>query len=169
MAKKPAKVATKGASRQVAAKASQPRKIAPKRPSGNAAKPILLSGGNPQIAKGYGDAPVQAYIAAMPGWKSDVGRRLDALIVRAVPGVRKAVKWNSPFYGVEDHAWFLSFHVFAQYIKVAFFRGASLRPLPPGTSKQKDVRYLDIYEDQLDERQFVAWVKQASKLPGERM
>lgn len=134
------------------------------------AKPTLLSGGNPQIAKGYGDAPVQAYIAAMPGWKSDVGRRLDALIVRTVPGVRKAVKWNSPFYGVEDNIWFLGFHVFAKYIKVAFFRGAQLRPVPPGASKQKDVRYLDIHEDdQFDEAQFADWVKQASQLPGERM
>ncbi|MDZ4868212.1 MAG: DUF1801 domain-containing protein [Alphaproteobacteria bacterium] len=134
------------------------------------AKPKLLSGGNPQIAKAYGDEPVQAYIAAMPGWKRDVGKRLDALIVRAVPGVRKAVKWNSPFYGVEDGVWFLSFHVFAKYVKVAFFRGASLRPPPPGPSKQKDVRYLDIREDdELDERQFAAWVKQASRLPGERM
>ena len=130
---------------------------------------VLLSGGNPQIAKGYGDAPVQAYIAAMPGWKSDVGRRLDALIVRTVPGVRKAVKWNSPFYGVEDQGWFLSYHCFTKYVKVAFFRGASLRPLPPGESKHKDVRYLDIHEDQLDEAQFAAWVKQASRLPGERM
>jgi hypothetical protein len=133
------------------------------------ARPALLSGGNPQIAKGYGDAPVQAYIAAMPGWKQDVGRRLDALIVGAVPGVRKAVKWNSPFYGVEDHIWFLSFHVFAKYVKVAFFRGASLHPPPPGASKQKDVRYLDIHEGQLDEDQFVAWVKQAGQLPGEKM
>ncbi len=134
------------------------------------AKPKLLSGGNPQIAKAYGDAPVQAYIAAMPGWKSDLAKRLDALIVRAVPGVRKAVKWNSPFYGVEDGVWFLSFHVFAKYVKVAFFRGASLHPLPPGPSKQKQVRYLDIREDdELDERQFAAWVKQASQLPGERM
>ncbi len=134
------------------------------------AKPKLLSGGNPQIAKAYGDEPVQAYIAAMPGWKRDLGKRLDALIVRAVPDVRKAVKWNSPFYGVEDGVWFLSFHVFAKYVKLAFFRGASLRPLPPGPSKQKDVRYLDIREDdQLDERQFTAWVKQASRLPGERM
>ena len=117
-----------------------------------AAKPALLSGGNPQIAKGYGDAPVQAYIAAMPGWKSEVGRRLDAIIVRTVPGVRKAVKWNSPFYGVEDEdqGWFLSFHVFARYVKVTFFRGASLRPVPPGASKYRQVRYLDIYEDQLD-------------------
>ena len=135
-----------------------------------AAKPALLAGGNPQIAKAYGDAPVQAYIAAMPGWKSDVGRRLDALIVRTVPGVRKAVKWNSPFYGVEDHVWFLSFHVFTKYVKVTFFRGTSLRPAPPGESKHKEVRYLDIYEDdQLDEAQFAAWVKQASQLPGERM
>ena len=138
--------------------------------AGTSAKPKLLSGGNPQIAKAYGDAPVQAYIAAMPGWKSDVGRRLDALIVRTVPGVRKAVKWNSPLYGIEDHVWFLGVHVFTKYIKVAFFRGAALRPVPPGASKQKDVRYLDIHEDdQLDEAQLAAWVKQASKLPGERM
>jgi hypothetical protein len=135
-----------------------------------AERPKLLSGGNPQIAKGYDDAPVQAYIAAMPGWKSDVGRRLDALIVRTVPGVRKAVKWNSPLYGVEDNVWFLGVHVFAKYIKVAFFRGASLRPAPPGASKQKDVRYLDIHEDDaFDEAQLAAWIKQASKLPGERM
>jgi hypothetical protein len=135
-----------------------------------AAKPTLLSGGNPQIAKGYGDAPVQAYIAAMPGWKSDVGRRLDALIVGTVPGVHKAVKWNTPLYGVEGQGWFLSFHCFTKYIKVAFFRGASLRPIPPGESKQKEVRYLDIHEDdQLDETQLDDWVKQASQLPGERM
>jgi hypothetical protein len=134
------------------------------------AKPKLLSGGNPQIAKGYGDAPVQAYIAAMPGWKSDLGRRLDALIVRTVPGVAKAVKWNSPFYGMAEGNWFLSFHVFTKYIKVAFFRGAQLRPVPPGASKHKEVRYLDIYEDdELDEAQFADWVKQASKLPGEKM
>lgn len=133
-------------------------------------KPALLSGGNPQIPKGYGDEPVQAYIAAMPGWKSDLGRRLDALIERAVPGVSKAVKWNSPFYGVEEGTWFLSFHCYAKYVKVAFFRGTSLDPLPPGTSKQKDVRYLDIREDdELDEKQFAAWVKQASRLPGEKM
>jgi hypothetical protein len=134
-----------------------------------AAKPVLLSGGNPQIPKGYGDAPVQAYIAAMPGWKSDVGRRLDALIVRTVPGVHKAVKWNSPLYGIEGQGWFLSFHVFARYIKVTFFRGTSLRPVPPGESKHKEVRYLDVYEDHLDEAQFAAWVKQASQLPGERL
>ncbi len=134
-----------------------------------AGKPVLLSGGNPQIAKGYGDAPVQAYIAAMPGWKSEVGRRLDALIVGAVPGVKKAVKWNSPFYGVEDDFWFLSFHVFAKYVKVTFFRGAALRPPPLGKSKYEDVRYLDIHEGELDEAQFADWVKQASRLPGEKM
>ena len=135
-----------------------------------AAKPALLAGGNPQIAKADGDAPVRDYIAAMPGWKRDLGRRLDALIVGAVPGVRKAVKWNSPFYGIEGQGWFLNFHCFTKYVKVAFFRGTSLRPVPPGESKQKEVRYLDIHEDdQLDEAQLAAWVKQASQLPGERM
>src|SRR5947208_8302173 len=136
-----------------------------------AAKPVkLLSGGNPQIAKADGDAPVQAYIAAMPGWKRHVGRRLDALIARTVPGVRKAVKWNTPFYGIEGQGWFLGVHCFTKYVKVAFFRGTSLRPMPPGESKQKEVRYLDIHEDdQLDEVQVAAWVKQASQLPGERM
>jgi hypothetical protein len=134
-----------------------------------AAKPTLLSGGNPQIAKADGDAPVQAYIAAMPGWKRHVGRRLDALVVRTVPGVHKAVKWNSPFYGIEGQGWFLNFHCFAKYIKVAFFRGTSLRPLPPGESKHREVRYLDIHEDDLDEAQLAAWVNQASLLPGERM
>src|SRR5262245_26466991 len=155
----------------MAANAAKPRKAAPKRRSGKAAEPVLLSGGNPQIAKGYGDAPVEAYIAAMPGWKRDVGRRLDEIVVRTVPGVRKAVKWNSPFYGVEDEGqgWFLSFHCFTNYVKVAFFRGASLRPVPPGESKQKDVRYLDIHEDELHEAQFADWVKQASQLPGERL
>jgi hypothetical protein len=144
---------------------------APKKPTRKAAKPKLLSGENPQIAKGYGGAPVQAYIAAIPGWKQDVGRRLDALVVRAVPKVRKAVKWNSPFYGVADESqgWFVSFHCFKNYVKVVFFRGTSLKPIPPGESKQKEVRYLDIYEDGLDEAQFTAWVKQASKLRGERM
>ena len=132
-----------------------------------AGKPTLLSGGNPQIAKGDGSAPVQAYIAAMPGWKRDVGRRLDVLIVSAVPGVRKAIKWNSPFYGIEGQGWFLGIHCFTSYVKVAFFWGASLRPVPPGVSKQKEVRYLDIHEDdRLDEAQLAAWVKQASKLPG---
>ena len=130
-------------------------------------KPPLLAGGNPQIAKADGAAPVRAYIAAIPGWKRDVGRRLDKLIVRTVPGVRKAVKWNSPFYGVEDQVWFLSFHCFTNYVKVAFFRGASLRPVPPGESKHKDVRYLDIREDDpQDEKLLASWIRQASELPG---
>ena len=128
---------------------------------------VLLSGGNPQIAKADGDAPVQAYIAAMPGWKRELGKRLDALIVRSAPNVRKAVKWNSPFYGIEGKGWFLSFHVFTRYVKVAFFRGASLQPLPPGASKDKNMRYLDIHEgDELDEAQLASWLKQAAALPG---
>lgn len=131
--------------------------------------PRLLSGGNPQIPKGYGDAPVQAYIAAMPGWKRDVGRRLDAIIARTVPGVAKAVKWNTPFYGVEGQGWFLGFHCFTRYVKVSFFRGTSLEPVPPGASKQQDVRYLDIHEGALDEAQFASWVAQASRMPGERL
>jgi hypothetical protein len=132
-------------------------------------RPALLSGGNPQIAKADGDAPVRAYIAAMPGWKRAVGRSLDALVVRTVPGVRKAVKWNSPFYGAAtDEGWFLSFHCFTSYVKVTFFRGTSLRPVPPGESKHNEVRYLDIREgDELDEAQLAAWVKRASELPGE--
>ena len=129
----------------------------------------LLSGGNPQIAKGDGDAPVQAYIAAMPGWKSELGRRLDTLIESAVPAVRKAVKWNTPFYGVESGRWFLAFHCFTKYVKVTFFDGTSLEPPPPGTSKQETVRYLDIYEGAFDEAQFRDWVEQASRLPGERL
>jgi hypothetical protein len=132
--------------------------------------PVLLAGGNPQIPKGEGDAPVQAFIAAMPGWKRDVGRRIDELVVRAVTAVHKAVKWNSPFYGIEGQGWFLSFHVFTNYVKVAFFRGARLEPLPPVESKSKDTRYLHIREDEpLDEARFIAWVEQASRLPGERM
>ena len=135
--------------------------------SGAAAEPVLLSGGNPQIAKADGDAPVQAYIAAMPDWKSDVGRSLDAIIVRTAPDVRKAVRWNSPFYGMEGQGWFLNFHCFTKYVKVAFFNGTSLDPLPPGESKDENVRYLNIYEDgHFDETQFAAWVKQASELPG---
>jgi hypothetical protein len=127
----------------------------------------LLSGGNPQIAKAEGNAPVQAYISAMPGWKHRFGKRLDALIARNVPRVRKAVKWNSPFYGIEGQGWFLSFHVFTRYVKVTFFRGTALRPVPPGASKQKNVRYLDIHEgDDLDEAQMGSWVKQAAALPG---
>ena len=131
------------------------------------AKPVkLLSGGNPQIPKGDGDGPVQAYIAAMPDWKSDVGRRLDALIEKNVPNVQKAVRWNSPFYGVEGQGWFVSFHVFTRYVKVTFFRGTSLEPLPPGSSKDPETRYYDIYEGELDETQMAEWVKQAAALPG---
>jgi hypothetical protein len=164
------KVAKKAAAKGGAAKAAKARKTAPKSQSRKVAKPALLAGGNPQIAKADGDAPVQAYISAMPGWKRDVGRRLDALIARTVPNVRKAVKWNSPFYGVDGQGWMLSFHCFTRYVKVAFFRGTSLRPLPPAASKHKAVRYLDIHEDdEFDEAQLAAWIKQASQLPGERM
>ena len=158
--------------RKAASKSNQKsKKIAKKKAAKKkAAKPKLLSGGNPQIAKGYGDMPVRAYIAAMPGWKRDVGRSLDTLITRTVPGVAKAVKWNSPFYGVEDGTWFLSFHCYTKYVKVAFFRGTSLRPLPAGESTQKDVRYLDIHQDEgFDEARFASWLKQASRLPGEKM
>jgi hypothetical protein len=156
---------TSKASAKVATKAAAKRVVA---------KPALLAGGNPQIAKAAGDAPVQAYIAAMPGWKRDIGRRLDTLITGTVPGVRKAVKWNSPLYGAEgsgkEETWFLGIHCFTKYVKVAFFRGTSLRPVPPGASKSKDTRYLDIHEgDPLDEAQLAAWVRQASALPGERM
>ncbi len=139
------------------------------RPGALAARPVrLLSGGNPQIAKAEGDAPVQAYIAAMPGWTRDLGIRLDAVITRTVPRVRKAVKWNSPFYGIEGRGWFLSFHVFTRYVKVTFFRGTSLRPVPPGgTPKSKDGRWIDIHEgDTLDEGRMAAWVKQAAAVPG---
>src|SRR5512141_2357702 len=145
--KKSAKVAKKAAAKRVAA------------------KPTLLAGGNPQIAKADGDASVQAYIAAMPGWKRDLGKRLDALVVRNVPNVRKAVKWNSPFYGIEGNGWFLSFHVITHYVKVTFFRGTSLRPVPPGGTG-KDARWIDIHEDDLDEAQMATWVKRAAALPG---
>jgi hypothetical protein len=143
-------------------------KVAKKAAARKAAKkPTLLAGGNPQIAKADGDAPVQAYIAAMPGWKSEVGRRLDALIVRNVPDVRKAVRWNSPFYGVDGQGWFLNFHCFTKYIKVAFFRGTSLQPVPPVKSKHEEVRYLNIYEDDpLDEELLSSWFRQAAELPG---
>jgi hypothetical protein len=185
--KKSTKTGEKAAADQVIAKAAKPKKAAAKKPAPlsempqiNASKdrgreeeikPVkLLSGGNPQIAKAYGDAPVQAYIAAMPGWKHVVGSRLDALIVRTVPNVYKAVKWNTPFYGFEDQGWFLGFHCLTKYIKLAFFRGTSLSPVPPGESQQKEVRYFNIHEnDELDEAQFTSWVKQASQLPGERM
>jgi hypothetical protein len=130
-------------------------------------QPTLLSGGNPQIAKGDGDAPVQAYIDAMPGWKRDIGRQLDALIERTVPGVRKAVKWNSPFYGVEGQGWFVSYHCFTKYVKLTFFRGTSLEPMPPGASKTAETRYLDIREDGIpDEQQLVSWIRQAAAIPG---
>jgi hypothetical protein len=133
-------------------------------------KPKLLSGGNPQIPKGEGDAPVQAYIAAMPGWKREVGERIDAIVAATVPIVRKAVKWNSPFYGAPDgEGWFLSFHVFTRYVKATFFRGTSLKPMPQGTSKHPEVRYLDIHEGEFDEARFAGWVEQAAKLPGEKM
>ena len=161
------KVAKKTAAKRGGTKAARARKTAPKLPSRKATEPILLAGGNPQIAKAYGDASVQAYIAAMPGWKRDVGRRVDAAVVRTVHDVRKAVKWNSPFYGIEGQGWFLSFHCFTKYVKVAFFRGTSLRPVPPGESKHKEVRYLDIHEgDRLDEELVASWIRQAAALPG---
>jgi hypothetical protein len=150
---------------------AMPRKARPKaarHAKKSASRPVkLLAGGNPQIAKADGNAPVRAYIAALSGWKRDVARRVDALIVRTVPGVCKAVKWNSPFYGIEGQGWFLSFHTFTSYLKLAFFRGAALRPLPPGESKSKDTRYLDLREDdELDEAQLASWLRQAAALPG---
>jgi hypothetical protein len=162
----PSKSKPKGAKRPSRVVKGKPAAAMSKAPL-VAAKPALLAGGNPQIAKADGDAPVQAYIAAMPGWKRDVGHRLDALIVRTVPDVRKAVKWNSPFYGIEGQGWFLDFHCFTKYVKVAFFRGTSLLPLLPGDSKHEEVRYLDIHEDdQLDEDLMASWIRQASELPG---
>jgi hypothetical protein len=174
MAKSKANPKAKGGSVAAATKSASKSKSPPKagakaKPGASAAKPVkLLSGGNPQIAKADGDAPVQAYIAAMPGWKRDVGKRLDALIVRNVPNVRKAVKWNSPFYGIEGQGWFLGVHTFTHYIKVAFFRGTSLRPVPPGgTPKSKETRWIDIHEDDdLDKAQMASWVKQAAEAPG---
>jgi hypothetical protein len=162
----PTKAKAKGTSRATKLRTSATKSKAPAKAKRRAGKPVILSGGNPQIAKAEGDAPVRAYIAAMPGWKRDVGKRLDAIVVGKVPKVRKAMKWNSPFYGIERRGWFLSFHVFARYVKVTFFRGASLRPVPPGASKHKDVRYVDIHEDDLDEAQMAAWVKQAAAMPG---
>jgi hypothetical protein len=166
---KPRKSATRsksqakaGAKAKPAARKSKPRPMR----EGEKAGVVLLSGGNPQIAKGDGDAPVQAYIAAMPGWKSALGKRLDAVIERSVPEVRKAVRWNSPFYGLEGQGWFLCFHVYARYVKVTFLRGTSLRPLPPGPSKDPNVRYYDIHEGAFDEAQMADWVKQAAALPG---
>lgn len=147
------------------AKSAKPRKAASA--ARKKGKTVLLSGGNPQIAKAEGDAPVQAYIAAMPGWKRDVGKRLDTLVTRAVPGVRKAVKWNSPFYGTQGLGWFLAIHCFTRFVRLAFFRGMSLKPPPPGESRTKDTRYLDIREGEaIDEAQLAKWVKQAAKLTG---
>lgn len=173
VAKKAAKSASKKARKKTASKAAaevaaKPSKATAKSPARKPATAVkLLSGGNPQIAKGYGDAPVQAYIAAMPGWKSEVGRQLDALIERAVPGVSKAVKWNSPFYGLEGEGWFLSVHCFTKYIKVAFFRGGQLHPLPPVESKDPNTRYVHIEEDgRIDEELVTRWIRQASQLPG---
>src|SRR5918993_3167631 len=173
---KAGKTVNAGAKAKGPPKAGGASKAKPGATKGGKAKPIkgrkgekvvVLSGGNPHIAKADGDAPVQAYIAAMPGWKRDLGKRLDALIVRNVPHVRKAVKWNSPFYGIEGQGWFLSVHVVTHYVKVTFLRGTSLRPVPPGASKHKDVRYFDIHEgDELDEAQMATWLKQAAALPG---
>lgn len=160
---------TKTSKTKTEAKAKPATKAKPKAKAakGKEAPVALLSGGNPQIAKGDGEAPVAAYLAAMPAWKGDIGRRLDALIVRTLPGVCKAVKWNTPFYGVEGEGFFLGFHCFNKYVKVTFFRGTSLKPLPPGESKQPDVRYLDLHEtDEIDEKLLASWIKQAAKLPG---
>lgn len=161
------KVATrKTAKSKVATKKSSARTSASK----NTSKPVLLSGGNPQIAKGYGDAPVQAYINALSDWRRDVTRNVDAIVTRALPKVQKAVKWNSPLYGAEENHYFLGIHVFAKYVKLAFFIGRSLDPMPPGESKTRNARYLDIREDDtIDEKQLVKWVKQASKIKGEKM
>lgn len=161
------KAVRKSSTRRTHVRSATPRKPSAKVKSRTHAGPVLLSGGNPQIAKGDGDAPVQAYIAAMPGWKKDVGRRLDTLITKAVPDVRKAVKWNSPFYGIEGRGWFLGIHTFTHYVKVIFFRGSSLRPAPTGSGKSKDARYVDIREDEpIDQDQMTKWVKQAAALPG---
>jgi hypothetical protein len=170
-AREPASKATKTSARPAARKSgattSGRESNASKRSAGK--KPVLLSGGNPQIPKGEGDAPVQAYIDAIPDWKQDIARRIDRIVERTVPNVQKAVKWNSPFYGLDGKTWFLSLHCFTRYLKVTFFRGTSLRPVPPGESKTKETRYLDIPEEGFDEKQFADWVKQASQLPGERM
>ncbi len=154
MAKRTSTKVKKGSSETVTANADQ--------------KPVLLSGGNPQIPKGDGDAPVQAYIAAMPEWKSGIGRRLDDLIVNNVPEVRKAVRWNSPFYGIEGEGWFVSYHVLTRYVRVTFLNGALLSPVPPGSGKDEDSRWIDVYEGELDEEQMVEWIRQSAALPGWR-
>jgi len=150
------------ASRTPKKSAKSPRRVVDKR---GRARPALLSGGNPRIAKGDGDGPVQAYITAMPGWKRNVGRRLDELIVSNMPSVWKAVRWNSPFYGIKGQGWVVAFHVFTGYVKVTFFRGTSLRPVPPGGTS-KDARWIDIHEHDLDEAQLATWIRQAATLPG---
>ena len=142
--------------------------MAMKKHDRKAKKPVLLAGGNPQIPKGDGDAPVQAYIAAMPGWKREVGRRLDELVVRNVPDVRKAVRWNSPFYGVEGEGWFLSSHVLTRCVRVTFMNGASLRPVPPGSGKDRDARWLDVHEGEFDEERLAVWIRQSAAIPGWR-
>jgi hypothetical protein len=174
MAEKKSGTSKRITKRPGAKRATSPKAAAKTSTTKAATKVKLLSGGNPQIAKGYGDAPVQAYIAAIPGWKQKLARRIDQIVTRTIPNVFKAIKWNSPFYGFEQAdgkgAWFLGFHCMTKYIKVAFFNGASLRPVPPGESKQKNVRYLDIHEhDELDEARLVDWVTQASELPLQKM
>ena len=159
----PKKTASGAARRSTSSSAkTKPAKAPASRPR---KEPTLLAGGNPQIAKADGDAPVQAYIDAMPGWKRDVGRRIDALVVRNVRGVRKAVKWNSPFYGIEGQGWFLAFHVFDRAVKLTFFLGTSLAPVPPGGTG-KDARWIDVHEDDLDERRLIEWARQAASIPG---
>lgn len=170
--KAPARKTTKTAAKSTVRKASgtTPQRVS-KAAKGSAGKtPVLLSGGNPQIAKGEGNAPVQAYIKAIPDrWKQDIARRIDTIVERTVPDVQKAMKWNSPFYGLDGKSWFLSLHCFTRYVKVTFFRGTSLQPVPPGESRTKETRYLDVPEEGFDEKQFADWVKQASRLPGEKM
>lgn len=165
--KKSKRVGKKTASRSAAPKS---RVASKKKARAKSAQPVLLSSGNPQIAKAYGDAPVQSYIDAMPGWKRAIGRRLDALVVRTVPDVHKAVKWNTPFYGLEENHWFFAFYCYTKKVQVTFFRGTSLHPVPPKTSKIPDVRYFEIHEDdELDERQLADWIRQAAALPGVRL
>ncbi len=148
------------ARRPPAAKARAPRAGSP--------APKLLSGGNPQIPKGDGDAVVQAYIAAMPGWKSRVGRLFDALIVATVPEVAKAVRWNMPFYGAPGEGWHLGFRCFTKYVQISFLTGAALRPPPPLASKHPRVRYLNLYESEpLDEERLASWIAQAFQQPGD--
>lgn len=154
----------------MAAKKKPAKKRKKKAAKKAAAKPKLLTGGNPQIPKGDGDAPVQAYIAAMPGWKRGVGRHLETLIVRTVPNVRKAVRWNTPFFGIEERGWFLAFDCTTKYVKVCFFRGSALRPVPPVASKSPEVRYFHIHEDDpIDDKELTSWIRQAAKLPGEEV